>query len=91
MISKMKVRVSPSRIFGRCPVGYQEDDEFIIKGTNVKVLRGPICYIALSAFTVQVTQIQTKQRQTSHLSCPGCSFDSTQENRVVFVLGCEET
>lgn len=87
----MKVRIGPSRIFGRCPAGYRVGDEFIIDGTNVSVVKGPICYVALSAFTAQVTQIQRQQRTTSHLSCPGCSFDSKQDNRVVFVLGSEET
>jgi uncharacterized repeat protein (TIGR04076 family) len=86
----MKVRIGPSRIFGACPAGYRISDEFIIDGTNVSVVKGPICYVALSAFTAQVTQIQREQRATSHLSCPGCSFDSKQDNRVIFVLGSEE-
>ena len=87
----MKVRIGPSKIFGECPAGYQINDEFIIDGTNVSVVRGPICYVALSAFTAQVAQIQRQQRTTSHLSCPGCSFDSKQDIRVVFVIGSEET
>ena len=66
-------------------------DEFKIDGTNVDVVKGPICYVALSAFTAQVTQIQKQQRRTSHLSCPGCSFDGKRDNRVVFVLGSEDT
>jgi hypothetical protein len=85
------VHVGPSRIFGECPARYQINDEFIINKTNVNVVKGPICYVALSAFTAQVTQIQSQQRVTSHLSCPGCSLDSQQDNRVVFVLSSEET
>ena len=87
----MKVRIGPSRIFGKCPAGYQVGDKFTIDGTNVSVEKGPICYVALSAFTAQVTQIQTQQRTTSHLSCPGCSFNSKEDNRVVFVLSIEES
>ncbi len=87
----MRVRIGPSRIFGKCPAGFQINDEFIIDGTNVSAVKGPICYVALSAFTAQVTQIQRQQRTTSHLSCPGCSFNKKQDNRVVFVLGSEET
>jgi len=86
----MKVRVAPSRIFGRCPAGYKVDNEFIIDETIVQAVKGPICYVALSAFTNQVTQIQRRERTTSHLSCPGCSLNSDQENRVVFVLSRED-
>jgi uncharacterized repeat protein (TIGR04076 family) len=85
-----KVRASPSRIFGECPAGHQMGDEMVIDGTIVRAVKGPICYVAMSAFTDQVTQIRRGERVTSHLSCPGCCFDSSQENRVVFVLGSEE-
>lgn|GEM_PF-1828130 len=84
-----RVLASPSRIFGLCPAGYQLGDELVIEGTVVHAVQGPICYVALSAFTDQVTQIQRGERVTSHLSCPGCCFDSGPENRVVFVLGSE--
>lgn len=86
----MKVRAGPSRIFGKCPAGHQIGDEFIIDGTIVQVVKGPICHVAMSAFTDQVTQIQRCERVTSHLSCPGCGFHSTLDNRVVFVLGSED-
>lgn len=86
----MKARVSPSRIFGKCPAGHQMGDELIIDGTIVQAIKGPICYVAMSAFTDQVTQIQRRERVTSHLSCPVCCFDSNQESRVVFVLGSED-
>lgn len=86
----MKVLAGPSRIFGECPAGHQVGDELIIEGTVVRARKGPICYVALSAFTDQVTQIRRGERATSHLSCPGCSFDPHGENRVVFVLGSEE-
>lgn len=86
----MIVRVGPSRIFGECLAGHQIGDEFIIDGTVVKAVKGPICYIAISAFTAQVWQIQRQQRVTSHLSCPGCCFNSEEENRVVFVLSSND-
>ncbi len=86
----MIVRVGPSRIFGKCPAGHQMDNEFRIDGTVVTSVKGPICYVALSAFTTQVSQIQRGGRATSHLSCPGCSFNSEMENRVVFVLSSED-
>jgi uncharacterized repeat protein (TIGR04076 family) len=85
-----KVRVSPSRIFGNCPAGHQIDDEITIERSAVHAVKGPICYVAMSAFTDQVTQIQRDERVTSHLSCPGCCFNSNQENRVIFVLGSED-
>jgi uncharacterized repeat protein (TIGR04076 family) len=84
-----RVLASPSRIFGACPAGHQVGDELVIEGTVVHAVKGPICYVAMSAFTDQVTQIQRRERVTSHLSCPGCCFDSGLENRVVFVLGNE--
>lgn len=84
-----RVLASPSRIFGTCPAGHQVGDELVIEGTVVHAVQGPICYVAMSAFTNQVTQIQRGERVTSHLSCPGCGFDSGPENRVVFVLGNE--
>ncbi len=86
----MIVRVGPSRVFGKCPAGHQMGDEFIIDGAVVKAVKGPICYVAISAFTVQVWQIQRRQRVTSHLSCPGCCFNSEEENRVVFVLSSND-
>lgn len=89
-VTLVKVLASPSRIFGECPAGHQVGDEFILEGTIVRPVKGPLCYVALSAFTDQVTQIRRRERVTSHLSCPGCSFDSDQENRVVFVLGSED-
>lgn len=85
----MKVLASPSRIFGKGPARHKMGDELVIDGTIVRALKGPICYLAMSAFTVQVTQILKKERVTSHLSCPGC-FGTRQENRVIFVLGSED-
>ena len=85
-----RVLASPSSIFGECPAGHQVGDELVIEGTVVHAVQGPICSVAMSAFTDQVTQIQRGERVTSHLSCPGCGFDSGQENRVVFVLGSQD-
>ena len=86
----MKVRAGPSRVFGKCPAGHQMGDEITIDRTTIKAVKGPLCYVAISAFTDQVTQIQRRERVTSHLCCPGCSFNSGQENRVVFVLSNED-
>ena len=66
------------------------DDQLVIDETVVYSVRGPLCYIALSAFTQQVTEIRRRERVTSHISCPGCSSNLDQENRVVFVLGNED-
>lgn len=84
------IHAAPSRVFGKCPAGHAVGDELIIDGTVVRSVRGPICYVAMSAFTDQVTQIGRGERATNHLSCPGCGFDSDPENRVVYVLGSEE-
>jgi uncharacterized repeat protein (TIGR04076 family) len=89
MSSARRVLACPSRILGACPVGHQVGDEIVIEGMAVRAVKGPICYVALSAFTCQVTQIK-RGRATNHLSCPGCWSDSDQENRVVFVLSSEE-
>jgi uncharacterized repeat protein (TIGR04076 family) len=86
----VKVRAGPSRVLGVCPAGYQLGDEIVIDGQTVQAVKGPICYVAMSAFTAQVVQIQQRQRVTSHLSCPGCSSETGPENRVIFVLGSEE-
>jgi len=86
----VRVHIGPSRIFGQCPAGHQMGDEIVIDGTTVRAMRGPLCCVALSACTAPVTQIQHRERVTGHLSCPGCSFGTDQENRVVFVLGSEE-
>jgi hypothetical protein len=64
-------------------------DEIAIEGMRVRALKGPLCYVALSAFTCQVTQIQ-RGRATNHLSCPGCLSEDGQENRVVYVLSRED-
>jgi uncharacterized repeat protein (TIGR04076 family) len=84
-----KVLASPTRIFGACPAGHHIGDEIAIEGMAVLAVKGPLCYVALSAFTCQVTQIK-RGRATNHLSCPGCWSDSGQSNRVVFVLSSEE-
>jgi uncharacterized repeat protein (TIGR04076 family) len=89
MSSERKVLASPSRILGTCPAGHQIGDEIVIEGMVVRAVKGPLCYVALSAFTCQVTQIK-RGRATNHLSCPGCWSDSDQENRVIFVLSSEE-
>jgi len=89
MGSERRVLACPSRIYGTCPAGHQMGDEIVIEGMTVRALKGPLCYVALSAFTCQVTQI-VRGRATNHLSCPGCVSDAGRENRVVFVLSSEE-
>jgi uncharacterized repeat protein (TIGR04076 family) len=89
MPSERRVLAFPSRIWGACPVGHQIGDEIVIEGMSVRAAKGPLCYVALSAFTCQVTQIK-RGRATNHLSCPGCVSGVDQENRVVFVLSSEE-
>jgi hypothetical protein len=87
----IQVVASPSRIFGACPAGYCLGDEMTIDGKIVRAVKGPICYVALSAFTCQVGQIQRGERVTNHLSCPGCGADLDHDNRVVFVLSDAQT
>jgi len=84
-----KVIATPSRIFGKCPAGYKKGDKLVIDEVKIHAIKGPICYVAISTFTDQVTQIQRHERVTSHLSCPGCGFDFNKDNRVVFVLSSE--
>ena len=87
----IQVVAGPSRIFGLCPAGYQMGDEMAIDGQVVRATKGPICYVALSAFTCQVGQIQRGERVTNHLSCPGCGSDLDHDTRVVFVLSSAHT
>jgi hypothetical protein len=87
----IQVVASPSRIYGICPAGYQMDDEMVIDDKTVCAAKGPICYVALSAFTCQVGQIQRGERVTNHLSCPGCGSGLDRDNRVVFVLSNAQT
>lgn len=89
--SMIQVVASPSRIFGACPAGYQMGDEMVIDDKVVRAAKGPVCYVALSAFTCQVGQIQRGERVTNHLSCPGCGSDLDHDSRVVFVLSNAQT
>jgi hypothetical protein len=89
MRSAKRVLATPSRILGTCPAGHQLGDDIVIEGMAVRAVKGPLCYVALSAFTCQVTQI-VRGRATNHLSCPGCSSDVGQHSRVIFVLSSEE-
>jgi hypothetical protein len=66
-------------------------DEIIIDDKTVYAAKGPICYVALSAFTCQVGQIQRGERVTNHISCPGCGSDLDHDNRAVFVLSNAQT
>jgi uncharacterized repeat protein (TIGR04076 family) len=87
----IQVVASPSRIFGACPAGYRMGDEMVIDGKTVRAIKGPICYVALSAFTCQVRQIQRGERVTNHLSCPGCGSGLNHDSRVIFVLSNAQT
>jgi hypothetical protein len=85
------ILLKPVEIIGRCPANMSPDDVLQIKGMN---LLNPeehnACFLALSHFPPMVWQLQSESRFFSHASCPGCTSELEQENRVVFLLGHED-
>lgn len=84
------VIIRPVEIYGHCPAGLTLDDEFRIEGMRLEDPRGSrICFLALSQFAIGmgIWQLQAGERFFSHVSCPGCTSQLAQENRVVFLLG----
>jgi hypothetical protein len=83
------ISVEPVEIRGRCPASLTTCDEFRIEGMRIENPRGSrICFLALSQLPIGmgVWQLQAGERFFSHVSCPGCTTDLAEENRVVFLL-----
>jgi hypothetical protein len=85
----MKISVEPVEVRGHCPAGLTPDDDFEIEGMRLENPRGSrICFLALSQLPIGmgVWQLQAGRRFFSHVSCPGCTTQLAEENRVVFLL-----
>lgn len=46
-----------------------------------------LCFLAIGHFPPSVWQLQGERRFFAHVSCPGCTSNMQEENRVVFLLG----
>lgn len=85
------ILLKPVEVIGRCPANLSPDDVLQIKDMNlVNPERHNTCFLALSHFPPMVWQLQSESRFFSHASCPGCTSELEQENRVVFLLGHED-
>jgi hypothetical protein len=85
------ILLKPVEIIGRCPANVSPDDVLQIVGMKLENPgRHTVCFLALSHFPPMVWQLQSESRFFSHASCPGCTSEMEQENRVVFLLGHED-
>ncbi|HUT19235.1 MAG TPA: hypothetical protein VM366_08745 [Anaerolineae bacterium] len=85
--------VKPVQIIGTCPAGLILEDGFRIEGMRLVNDGGStICFLALGQLPIGqgVWQLQSGERFFSHVSCPGCTSELAQENRVVFLLSHED-
>ena len=88
-----RIVVRPVQIVGACPAGLTLDDGFQVEGMKLLNEQGStLCFLALAQLPIGqgVWQLQGGERFFSHLSCPGCTVDLAQENRVVFLLSHED-
>ncbi|MDI7277622.1 MAG: hypothetical protein QME94_16715 [Anaerolineae bacterium] len=84
----MTVRIRPVELIGSCPAGLTLRDELEIAGMRLENPMGSrVCFLALSHFPLTVWHLQADIRLFGHASCPGCTSELGQENRVIFLLG----
>ncbi|HEX7542299.1 MAG TPA: hypothetical protein VF352_09225 [Anaerolineales bacterium] len=82
------INIRPVEIIGSCPAHLTQGDEFqidelkLVNSGNVR-----ICFLAISHLPPSVWQLQSEGRFFAHVSCPGCTRQLAEENRVVFLLG----
>jgi hypothetical protein len=85
------VLIKPVETIGRCPANVSLDDVLQIKGMRLENPGGHnVCFLAPSHFPPMVWQLQSESRFFAHASCPGCTTELEQENRVIFLLGHED-
>lgn len=83
------IHVKPIEIVGTCPAELTPDDAFQIEGMKIRGCgEGAVCFLAVSQISIVplVWQLQSGERFFGHVSCPGCTVDLAQENRVVFLV-----
>jgi hypothetical protein len=82
------INIRPVEIIGACPAQLSQEDKFqidelkLVNSGNVR-----ICFLAISHLPPSVWQLQSEGRFFAHVSCPGCTRQLAEENRVVFLLG----
>lgn len=84
------INIKPVEIIGSCPAGLTLADDFQLTGMRLENPKNSsICFLALSQVPIGqgIWQLQSEERFFSHVTCPGCTADLEQENRVVFLLG----
>ncbi len=82
------IKIKPVEIIGACPISLTFQDEFQIEGMRLKNPRGSrICFALIGQLPISTWQLQCGSRFFAHVSCPGCTTDLEDENRVVFLLG----
>ena len=84
------IKIKPVQIIGTCPAALGPEDEFQIEAMRLENPDGSrICFLAISQLPLGqgIWQLQSDERIFSHVSCPGCTVRSDQENRVTFLLG----
>jgi len=85
------INVRPVELIGGCPAHLTPNDEFQIVGMSLENPRhSRLCFLAVSHLPVMVGQLQSGSRFFSHASCPGCTSQLDNENRVIFLLGHED-
>jgi hypothetical protein len=84
------IKVKPVRVLGTCPAGLTPVDEFQVEDMRLENPHGSrLCFMAVGQMPVGqgIWQLQAEERFFSHFTCPGCTSQLEQENRVVFLLG----
>ena len=82
------IRVKPVEMIGTCPARIMPKDEFQIEEMNlIHTGNVNLCFLAISHFPPTIWQLQNESRFFGHVSCPGCTKQPDEENRVVFLLG----
>ncbi len=83
-----KIKIKPVEIIGECPISLTMEDEFQINGMELEnPNKSSICFASISQMPISTWQLQGGNRFFAHVSCPGCTMDLENENRVVFLSG----
>ncbi len=83
-----KIKIKPVEFIGECPISLKMEDEFQINGMELEnPNKSSICFASISQMPISIWQLQGGNRFFAHVSCPGCTTELENENRVVFLLG----
>ncbi len=82
------IKIKPVEIIGSCRANLTLNDEFQIKGMQLKNPRqSNLCFMALGQLPPIISQLQRGKQILAHTTCPDCLARLDQENCVVFLLG----